>query len=161
MTPWHTSWAVSVDYENKGDEISCWSQEKYFWLSYWKQVSTWWYFSNITISQRIISTLVAFWMYSVLALVYYFVYRWILPISCRVSPLVLGQSSGSPPPPQLFSFIVVITFTSISRAIVFRWMVQDSTDDQSILIQVLAWSCQASSHYLSQCWPRSLSPNGH
>ena len=24
----------------------------------------------------------------------------------------------------------------------------------------MAWYCQATSHYLSQCWPRSLSPNG-
>ena len=32
------------------------------------------------------------------------------------------------------------------------------TDDQSTLVQVMAWCRQATSHYLSQCWPRSLSP---
>ena len=36
----------------------------------------------------------------------------------------------------------------------------DFTDDQSTLVQVMAWCCQATSHYLRQCWPRSLSPNG-
>ena len=32
----------------------------------------------------------------------------------------------------------------------------DFTDDQSILVQVMAWCRQAAIHYLSQCWPRSL-----
>ena len=30
----------------------------------------------------------------------------------------------------------------------------------SILFQVMAWCRQATSHYLSQCWPRSMSPYG-
>ena len=33
----------------------------------------------------------------------------------------------------------------------------DLTDDKSTLVQVMAWCHQATSHYLSQCWPRSLS----
>ena len=36
----------------------------------------------------------------------------------------------------------------------------DFTDDQLTLVQVMAWCRQATSHYLSQCWPRSLSPYG-
>ena len=36
----------------------------------------------------------------------------------------------------------------------------DLTDDKSTLVQVMAWCHQATSHYLSQCWPRSLSPYG-
>ena len=32
--------------------------------------------------------------------------------------------------------------------------------DESILVQVMAWCRQATSHYLNQCWPRPLSPNG-
>ena len=36
----------------------------------------------------------------------------------------------------------------------------DFTDDQSTLVQVVAWCHQATCHYLSQCWPRSLSPYG-
>ena len=39
-------------------------------------------------------------------------------------------------------------------------MPQDLTDDKSTLVQVMAWCCQATSHYLSQCWPRSVSPYG-
>ena len=34
----------------------------------------------------------------------------------------------------------------------------DLTEDKSTLVQVMAWCCQATSHYLSQCWPRSVSP---
>ena len=41
-----------------------------------------------------------------------------------------------------------------------RWMSLDLTDDKSTLVQVMAWCRQATSHYLSQCWPRSLSPYG-
>ena len=31
-------------------------------------------------------------------------------------------------------------------------------DHKSTLVQVMAWCRQARSHYLSQCWPKSLSP---
>ena len=34
------------------------------------------------------------------------------------------------------------------------------TDDKSTLFQVMAWYCQATSHYLRQCWPKSMSPFG-
>ena len=39
-------------------------------------------------------------------------------------------------------------------------MPRDLTDDKSTLVQLMAWCCLATSHYLSQCWPRSMSPNG-
>ena len=48
----------------------------------------------------------------------------------------------------------------ISCEIALIWMSLDFTDDQSTLIQVMARCRQAVSHYLSQCWPRSLSPYG-
>ena len=48
----------------------------------------------------------------------------------------------------------------ISCKIALRWMPLDLTDDKSILVQVMAWCHQATSHYLSQCWPRSMSPYG-
>ena len=48
----------------------------------------------------------------------------------------------------------------ISCEIALIWMSLDFTDDQSILVQVKAWCRQATSHYLSQCWPRSLSLSG-
>ena len=40
------------------------------------------------------------------------------------------------------------------------WMSLDFIDDQSTLVQVMAWCRQATSHYLSQCWPTSPSPYG-
>ena len=36
----------------------------------------------------------------------------------------------------------------------------DLTNEKSALVQVMAWYHQATSHYLSQCWHRSMSPNG-
>ena len=48
----------------------------------------------------------------------------------------------------------------ISHEIALRWMPLDLTDDKSTLVQVMAWCRQATSHYLSQCSPRSMSPNG-
>ena len=47
---------------------------------------------------------------------------------------------------------------SISCEFALIWMSLHFTDDQSTLVQVMAWCHQAASHYLSQCWPRSLSP---
>ena len=32
------------------------------------------------------------------------------------------------------------------------------TDNKSKLVQVMAWCCQTTSHYLIQCWPRPMSP---
>ena len=43
--------------------------------------------------------------------------------------------------------------------IIRRWMPQNTFDDKSKLVQVMAWCCQATSHYLSQCWLTSMSPN--
>ena len=44
--------------------------------------------------------------------------------------------------------------------IVLRWISLDLSDDKSTLVQVMAWCRQATSHYLSQCWPEFLSPHG-
>ena len=57
----------------------------------------------------------------------------------------------------------LIPWTDISCAackIVVRWIPQNSICDKSTLVQVMAWCCQATSHYLSQCWPRSMLPYG-
>ena len=47
-----------------------------------------------------------------------------------------------------------------SFEIALRWMWQDLTDDKSTLVEVMAWCRQATSHYLNQCWPRSMLPYG-
>ena len=41
-----------------------------------------------------------------------------------------------------------------------RYMSLDFTEYKSTLVQVMACCRQASSHYLSQCWPRYRSPYG-
>ena len=60
----------------------------------------------------------------------------------------------------IFKLTLVNGGWGISYEIALRWMPQDFTDDKSTLVQVMAWCRQATSHYLSQCWPRCMSPNG-
>ena len=60
----------------------------------------------------------------------------------------------------IFKLTLVNGGWCISYEIALRWMPQDLTDDKSTLVKVMAWCRQATSHYLSQCWPRSMSPNG-
>ena len=60
----------------------------------------------------------------------------------------------------IFQLILVVDGWSISCKMVLKWMPMDLTDSKSTLVQVMAWCRQATSHYMSQCWPRSLSPYG-
>ena len=60
----------------------------------------------------------------------------------------------------IFKLDLVNGGRGISYEIALRWMPQDLTDNKSTLLQVMAWCRQARSHYLSQCWPRSMSPYG-
>ena len=60
----------------------------------------------------------------------------------------------------IFKQILVIDGWVISCEITLRWMSQGRTNDKSTLVQVMAWCPQATSHYLNQCWPRSMSPYG-
>ena len=56
----------------------------------------------------------------------------------------------------IFKQILVIDGWGIPCEIALILMSLDFPDDQSTLVQVMAWCRQATSHYLSQCWPRSL-----
>ena len=56
--------------------------------------------------------------------------------------------------------ITVIEGWDTCCEIALRRMSLDLTDGKSILLQVMAWCRQATSHYLSQCWPSFLSPYG-
>ena len=60
----------------------------------------------------------------------------------------------------IFKQILVIDDWGICFEIALIWMSLDFTDDQSILVQAMAWCRQATRHYLCHCWPRSLSPYG-
>ena len=52
------------------------------------------------------------------------------------------------------------TNSVISCETALRLMLLDLTDNRSTSVQVMAWCHQATSHYLSQCWPRSMSSYG-
>ena len=58
----------------------------------------------------------------------------------------------------IFKLISVTDGWGIFCKIALKWMSVDLTDDKSTLVQVMAWCLTAPSHYLSQCWPRSMSP---
>ena len=63
----------------------------------------------------------------------------------------------------IFKLIFVIDWSigwSISYEYALRQVSVDLSNDNSTLVQVMAWCYQATSHYLSQCWPSSLSPYG-
>ena len=59
-----------------------------------------------------------------------------------------------------FNLVSLISIFRSSRKNAIRWMPQNCTDGKSTLVQVMAWCHQATSHYLSWCWPRYMSPYG-
>ena len=60
----------------------------------------------------------------------------------------------------IFNLVLLICFFTLSNDNALRWIPWDLTYDKSSLVQVMAWCRQATSHYLSQCWPNSRSPYG-
>ena len=56
---------------------------------------------------------------------------------------------------SIFNFVSLTGICRTSYANTLRWMPRDLSNGKSTLVQVMA-----TSHYLSQCWPRSMSPNG-
>ena len=84
--------------------------------------------------------------------------RW-QAITCTINSLAPGKFEWNFRY-LIFQIISVIDGWVISCELALRWMSLDLTDDKSTLVQVMAWCHQATSHYLNQCWPRSLSPYG-
>ena len=60
----------------------------------------------------------------------------------------------------IFNLVLLIGVFRSSDDNGLKWMSSDLTDDKSALVQVMVWCRQATSHYLSQCWPSSMSPYG-
>ena len=58
----------------------------------------------------------------------------------------------------LYIYIYIILIINCQIGLI--WMAQGLADDKSTLAQVMAWCCQATSHYLNQCWHRFMSPYG-
>ena len=62
-----------------------------------------------------------------------------------------------------YNFEIIIFRIDILRnsyEIVLRRIPTPPIHDKSTSVSVMAWYCQATSHYLTQCWPNSLSPHG-
>ena len=49
----------------------------------------------------------------------------------------------------------IIFNLALAVTLKLKWMVQIYVNEKSTLVQVMAWCRQATSHYLSQCLPRS------
>ena len=57
----------------------------------------------------------------------------------------------------MFKLILAINTLSFFCEIPIRW-IQHLTGHLSTMVQTMAWCRQATSHYMSQCWPGSLAP---
>ena len=60
----------------------------------------------------------------------------------------------------IFGLVLLIDGWAIFCEIALKYMALDIAVGKSTLVQVMAWCSQATSHYISQCWPRSLLPCG-
>ena len=93
---------------------------------------------------------------------WFYLVHWLPPIhisflnSCESAPVKFEWYFRC----VIFKWIWVIDDWGISCEVALMWMSLDFTDNQSTLVQVMSWCSQATSHYLDQCWPRSLSPYG-
>ena len=86
-----------------------------------------------------------------------------MPHSVRKPQWVNSLAPGRPRchfKTAIFNLVLLTGIFTLSKDNVLRWMPRDLTDDNSTLVQVMAWCRQATSHYLSQCWPSSMSPYG-
>ena len=61
---------------------------------------------------------------------------------------------------MIYKKVLVINGWGLSCEMALIWMSLDFTYDQSTFVHVMAWCRQATSHCVSQCWPRSLPPYG-
>ena len=71
------------------------------------------------------------------------------PIECWSTHWPVEDLNGILYQLVIFKLILVMDGWSISQYV---------TDDKSALVQIMAWCHQATSHYLSQCWPIFMSP---
>ena len=60
----------------------------------------------------------------------------------------------------IFKLILVVNGWGIFYETDLIWLSLSHTYDKSTLVQVMTWCRHATSHYLSQCWPKSQSPYG-
>ena len=75
-----------------------------------------------------------------------------------INSLAPGRS-GSDFTSVFFKHILHIDILCTFCEIVCRRVSQNPFANKTMLVQVMARCCQATSHYLSQCWPSSISPH--
>ena len=85
--------------------------------------------------------------------------------TCIHTPIALINSLAPRRPrchfkTAIINLVLLIGIFTSSKDNALKWMPRDLTDDKSTLVQGMAWCRQATSHYLSQCWPSSMSPYG-
>ena len=76
--------------------------------------------------------------------------------SCTKPSNFAPQRFGSNSKSVISKHMLWITLTSASCEMALRWILQNNFGDKSILVQVMTWCCQATSHYLNQCWARLM-----
>ena len=81
------------------------------------------------------------------------------PLSNHFNSLAPGRS-GFNFKSAIFNLVLLSGIFRSSYDNARRRMSWDLPEDKSTLVHVMAWCRQATSHYLSQCWPRSVSPYG-
>ena len=74
--------------------------------------------------------------------------------------LIVHERCGSDIKLIIFKLISRVHILCISCEIGLRRITEHLAHNQSILVQAMAWCRQETSHYMSQCWQRSLSPCG-
>ena len=90
------------------------------------------------------------------------------PVTRKMSPLdddITVSFNDVPPLPHTFALLIAlgdyvrISYQSYSKSCEFAlwWMPQYIIDDELTMVQVMVWCRQATSHYLIQCWPKSVS----
>ena len=60
----------------------------------------------------------------------------------------------------IFKLIILKSIQGTRYEIVLIWMPHNLSNEKSTLVRVMAWCRQGTSHYLSQCWDKSMSPYG-
>ena len=86
-----------------------------------------------------------------------------LPLGLTLDIILKGEVTGVPSDVGMPSIrlLQIIDGRGIFGEIAVRWLSLDLTDDKSALVQAMAWCSQATNHYLSQRWPRSMALQGH
>ena len=61
---------------------------------------------------------------------------------------------------EIFSLVLLIGIFRSCYDNALGWIPWDLTDDKSAFIQVMAWYCQAASHFICPCWASAMLPYG-